>query len=128
MPVFHVHAYGTVVALAFFWMLFNRRIEWLAFFSPALVIGVPILLWMWPAANTSMCGAGPHVGGYCIELGWLSSVCWQTDGVRWTGRDFVWFWIKNTSVFIPLLLAAHFLRQWIPTGFVRWFTPMWLWF
>jgi hypothetical protein len=128
MPVFHVHAYGTVVALAFFWMLFNRRIEWLAFFSPALVIGVPILLWMWPAANTSMCGDGPHVGGYCIELGWLSSVDWQRDGVLWIGRDFVWFWIKNTSVFIPLLLAAHFLRQWIPTGFVRWFTPMWLWF
>src|SRR5205814_9328280 len=29
MPVFHVHAYGTVLALAAFWALFNRRREWL---------------------------------------------------------------------------------------------------
>jgi len=129
MPVFHVHAYGTVVALALFWaLLFSRRAQWFAFFIPALVIGIPILLWMWPPANTSMCGDGPRVGGYCIELGWLSSADWQRDGFIWIGRDYVWFWIKNTSVFIPLLLAGHILRTWIPTGFVKWFTPMWLWF
>ncbi|HET6311350.1 MAG TPA: hypothetical protein VFH00_10155 [Candidatus Nitrosotalea sp.] len=129
MPVFHVHAYGTVLALALFWaLLFSRRAQWLAFFIPALAIGLPILVWMWPPANTSMCGDGPHLGGYCIELGWLSSADWQRDGLIWIGRDFVWFWIKNTSVFIPLLLAGHILRSWIPTGFVKWFTPMWLWF
>jgi hypothetical protein len=128
MPIFHVHAYGTVVALALFWALFNRRVQWLAFFVPALAIGVPILMWMWPAANTSLCGDGPHLGGYCIELGWLSSLDWQRNGVLWIGRDFVWFWIRNTSVFIPLLLAAHFLRRSIPTGFAWWFAPMWLWF
>jgi hypothetical protein len=129
MPVFHVHAYGTVVALALFWaLLFSRRAQWFAFFIPALVIGIPILLWMWPPANTSICGDGPRVGGYCIELGWLSSADWQRDGFIWIGRDYVWFWIKNTSVFIPLLLAGHLLRTWIPTGFVKWFTPMWLWF
>ncbi|HEY8862547.1 MAG TPA: hypothetical protein VIO37_00045 [Candidatus Dormibacteraeota bacterium] len=129
LPLYHVHAYGTVVVLALFWaLLFSRRAQWLAFFIPALLIGIPILLWMWPAANTSVCGDGPHLGGYCIELGWLSSLDWQRDGVIWIGRDFVWFWIKNTSVFIPLLLTGHLLRQWIPTGFVNWFTPMWLWF
>jgi len=129
MPAFHVHAYGTVVALALFWaLLFSRRAQWFAFFIPALVIGIPILVWMWPPANTSICGDGPRVGGYCIELGWLSSADWQRDGFIWIGRDYVWFWIKNTSVFIPLLLAGHLLRTWIPTGFVKWFTPMWLWF
>jgi hypothetical protein len=128
MPVYHVHAYGTVVALAFFWALFSRRVQWLGFFIPALVIGVPILLWMWPPANTSMCGGGPSLRGYCFELGWLSYLDWQHDGAIWFPRDFVWFWIKNISVFIPLLVAAHFLRNWIPTGFPKWFAPMWLWF
>ena len=117
MPVFHVHAYGTVVALSIFWAVFNRRREWLAFFIPALAIGVPLVVWMLPPANNSECGLGPSVAGYCIKLGWL------------TGSDnWVWFWIKNTSVFIPLLIVAQFLRRWFPTGFGKWFAPMWLWF
>ena len=117
MPVFHVHAYGTVVALAAFWALFNRRREWLSFFVPALVIGAPLIVWLLPPANNSECGVGPTLAGYCIKLGWL------TGGDNW-----VWFWIKNTSVFIPLLVAAQFLRGWLPTGFGKWFAPMWLWF
>ncbi|MDQ2944204.1 MAG: hypothetical protein M3R21_11125, partial [Candidatus Dormibacteraeota bacterium] len=127
-PIYHVHAYGTVVALSFFWALFTRRIQWLGFFIPALVVGVPILLWMWPPANTSMCGDGPSVHGYCFELGWLSYLDWQHASAIWFGRDVVRFWINNTSVFIPLLVAAHVVRSWIPTGFVTWFSPMWLWF
>ena len=117
MPVFHVHAYGTVVALSIFWAAFNRRRDWLAFFIPALAIGVPLVVWMFPPANNSECGAGASIHGYCIELGWL------TDGDNW-----FWFWIKNTSVFIPLLVAAQFMRRWFPTGFGKWFAPMWLWF
>jgi hypothetical protein len=128
MPVYHVHAFGTVVALSVFWALFTRRIQWLAFFIPALAIGVPILLWMWPPANLSMCGDGISLRGYCLELGWLSYLDWQRDGAIWFGRDFVWFWVKNTSALIPLLVAAHFLRSWFQTGFVTWFAPMWLWF
>ena len=128
MPVFHVHAYGTVVALSAFWVLFSRRIQWLGFFIPALVVGVPILVWMWPAANTSVCGNGPSVHGYCIEVGWLSYLDWQHDLPIWFGRDWIWFWIKNTSLFIPLLISGHIVRNWIPTAFPKWFAPMWLWF
>jgi hypothetical protein len=128
MPVFHVHAYGTVVALSAFWAIFNRRREWLAFFVPALLLGIPLLAWMWPPANNSICGDRPSLGGYCIQLGWLSYSVWQHDGVIWIGRDFVWFWIQNMSLFLPLLVAAQFLRRWLPTGFSRWFAPMWLWF
>jgi hypothetical protein len=117
MPVFHVHAFGTVVALSFFWAVFNRRREWLAFFIPALVIGVPLIVWMLPPANNSECGDGPSLAGYCIKVGWL------------TGRDnWFWFWIKNTSVFIPLLITAQLLRRSFPTAFGKWFAPMWLWF
>jgi len=128
MPIFHVHAYGTVVALSVFWALFSRRIQWLGFFIPALVIGIPILVWMWPPANTSVCGDNPTLHGYCFEMGWLSYLDWQHDLAIWFGRDWIWFWIKNTSVFIPLLVAAQILRSWIPTPFPKWFAPMWLWF
>ena len=128
MPVFHVHAFGTVVALCAFSAAFAWRRQWLAFFVPALVMGLPILAWMWPPANTSLCGDGPALHGYCFELGWLSYLDWQHDGAIWFGRDFVWFWIRNTSVFIPLLIAAHFVRGWFPTAFPKWFAPMWLWF
>ena len=117
MPVFHVHAYGTVVALTAIWAVFNRRREWLAFFVPALVIGVPLIFWMLPPSNNSSCGDEASIDGYCIQLGWLSN---QTN--------WFWFWIKNMSLFIPLLVAAQFMRRWVPTGFGKWFSPMWLWF
>jgi hypothetical protein len=128
MPIFHVHAYGTVVALSLFWAVFTRRAQWLGFFIPALAIGVPILVWMWPPANTSVCGNSPSLHGYCFEVGWLSYLDWQHDLPIWIGRDWAWFWIKNTSVFIPLLVAAQILRKWISTPFPSWFAPVWLWF
>jgi hypothetical protein len=128
MPVFHVHAYGTAVALAAFWAIFARRRQWLGFFVPAIVIGAPILAWLWPAANTSVCGSLPSVLGYCIEPGWLSVSDWSQAGALSAVWDIPWFWIKNTSVLIPLMLAAYLLRRWIPSDFARWFAPMWLWF
>jgi len=128
MPIFHVHAYGTVVALSMFWAMFTRRAQWLGFFIPALAIGVPILVWMWPPANTSVCGNSPSLHGYCFEVGWLSYLDWQHDLPIWIGRDWAWFWIKNTSVFIPLLVAAQILRRRITTPYPGWFAPMWLWF
>lgn len=128
MPAFHVHAYGTVVALSAFWAAFNRRREWAAFFIPALALGVPVLLWMWPPVNNSQCGAGPSLQGYCFELGWLSYTDWQRHGVLLFPFYFVWFWIKNLSAFVPLLVVAHLRHRWLPTGFAKWFAPIWLWF
>ncbi|HEV2217391.1 MAG TPA: hypothetical protein VGV88_07440 [Candidatus Dormibacteraeota bacterium] len=128
MPAFHVHAWGTVVALSLFWFLLTRRREWIAFFVPAVVLAVPVLAWMWPPANNSFCGAGGSVFGYCIEPGWLAYTDIKHDGLQWAVPDFVWFWIKNTSLLIPLIIAGHFLNRWIPTRFATWFAPMWLWF
>jgi hypothetical protein len=128
MPVFHVHAYGTVIALSVFWAAFNRRREWLAFFGPSLLIGIPLLVWMWPPANNSVCGQRPSLLGYCIQPGWLSYSDWRRDGLIFIGIDFVSFWLKNMSMFLPLLIAAQFLRRWFPTDLPKWFAPMWLWF
>jgi len=127
MPAFHVHAYGTVVALPLFWVLFNRRVEWIAFFAPALALGVPVLAWMWPPDNTSVCGDLPSLGGYCIEPGWLSFPWLQQAGFL-LPFAFLAFWIVNTSLLLPLLVIAHGLDRWFPTHFMRWFAPMWLWF
>ena len=128
MPAFHVHAYGTVVALAAFWAAFNRRREWAAFFIPALALAIPVLAWMWPHANNSYCAGGASLNGYCLEAGWLSYTDWQRDGALFFPLDFAWFWIKNTSLFIPLLIGAHFAQRWFPTAFGKWFAPVWLWF
>jgi hypothetical protein len=128
LPVFHVHAWGTVIALPLFWALFQRRREWIAYFVPALVIGIPILAWMWPPDNTSLCGDLPSIGGYCIEPGWLSFTDWIRHGVLFFIPAFVWFWIWNTSLLLPLIIAAYFVPRWFPTAFPTWFSPMWLWF
>jgi hypothetical protein len=127
MPAFHVHAYGTVVALSAFWVAFHRRRDWVAFFVPALALGVPVLLWMWPPANNSICGDRWSVFRYCLQPGWLSYSDWRRDGLAWFLPDFVWFWIKNTSVFIPLIIVAHLIDR-TPNRVGRWFAPMWLWF
>ena len=128
MPIFHVHAYGTVVALPAFWALFNRRLEWLAYFLPALIVGVPILLWMLPPDNTSVCGDLLSIHGYCIQLGWLSSGDPLKDGPFLFGAAWIWFWIWNTSLLLPLLVVAQFVLRVFPTAFSTWFAPMWLWF
>jgi hypothetical protein len=128
MPAFHVHAWGTVVALSAFWFLFTRRHEWYAFFVPAVALALPVLVWMWPPANNSFCGDGGSILGYCIEPGWLAFTDIKRDGLLWAVPDFVWFWIKNTSLLVPLIIAGHFLNRWIPTRFATWFAPMWLWF
>ena len=51
--------------------------EWFAYFIPALMIGLPILVWMLPPQNTSMCGTSPSLGGFCIVPGWLAPTDWQ---------------------------------------------------
>jgi hypothetical protein len=109
-------------------MLFQRQRQWRWFFVPALVIGVPILVWMWPPAATSFCGDAPAFKGICLQPGWLTPGNWQLDGPLLSTVNFIWFWIKNTSLLIPLMIAAHFLRGWFVIDFPKWFSPMWLWF
>jgi hypothetical protein len=128
MPAFHVHGYGTVVALPAVWAIFNRRREWAAFFVPALVLGVPILAWMWPPDNTSMCGDLPTIARFCIQPGWLAFGDVQRHGIWTFFPDVLWFWIWNTSLLLPLVAAGHLLVRWFPTRFPTWFAPMWLWF
>ncbi|MET0625564.1 MAG: hypothetical protein ABW250_21695 [Pyrinomonadaceae bacterium] len=62
---------------------------WLAFALAASALAVPQMLW---ATRDSAVNAAQFFGW---EFGW--------DRDK---REVVWFWIKNTAVFIPLLVAA----------------------
>jgi hypothetical protein len=126
-PAFHVHAYGTIVALSVFWAAFNRRHEWWWFFVPALVLGLPVLLWLWPPAS-NLCIDRTSTMPFCLQPGWLAYSDWTRDGAIWFVPDFIWFWIKNTSLLVPLILAAFVFGRRIPVPFAKWFSPLWLWF
>ncbi len=106
-PLFHVHGYGTAVALAAFWALLDRRREWAAFFVPALVLGAPALLFLLAPGSSQL-----H-----WQPGWMA------------GRDGpVWFWLKNTSLLVPLMVAGNLWRGALPPGVAAHLAPIWLWF
>jgi hypothetical protein len=110
-PLFHLHAYGTIVALAAFWALLSRRRQWPAFFVPALALGAPAVLWM--------------VGGGAASLRW--QVWWLADAGGHSDGP-VWFWLKNTSLLIPAMAAAFCWRGVLPRGVALHLAPIWLWF
>jgi hypothetical protein len=110
-PAFHIHASGTCVALAAFWAAFHRRRDWIAFFVPALALGIPVVLWLLPESGAQI----------RVQLGWMATTGGHSDSV-------VWFWLKNLGLFIPLLLIAQFSRRLLPTRFTAHFAPVWLWF
>jgi hypothetical protein len=110
-PLCHLHAYGTVVALAGFWALFTPRREWLAYFVPALALGVPVVLWM----------AGAGAASVRVQWWWLANTAGHQDGP-------VWFWLKNTGLFIPAMAAAFAWRGLLPPRVALHLAPIWLWF
>jgi len=129
MPAFHVHAFGTVVAMAAFWALFNRRANG----SPSSSLPLCWLCRYWRGCgrrSTTASATAPHRARLLRRSGLALVHDWQRHGWFFFPIDFVWFWIKNTSVFIPLLIAAQFAWSWFPTEFGKWFAPMWLclWF
>ena len=73
------------------WALLFPRPAWIGFFAVMLLLAVPRLLMAVPGDP----GASPEHQYPRWLIGWLS------------GTDFpVWFWIKNTGLFWPLLLTA----------------------
>jgi hypothetical protein len=128
LPAFHVHAYVSVLGVIGIWALFAWRRSLLAFFVPALVLGLPVLAWMWPPANNSVCNAAPSLLGDCFQPGWLAATDWARDGLNWFFVDFWWFWIKNTALFLPLILLAHYMPRLVSPKLLKWFAPLWFWF
>jgi hypothetical protein len=110
-PLAHLHAYGTIVALAAFWALLDRRPQWLGFFAPALALGLPAVLWM----------LGGGAAAVKVQVWWLASSDGHSDGP-------LWFWLKNTGLLVPAMAAAFAWRGILPGRLALLLAPVWLWF
>lgn len=94
LPLVHAHSLFVlfvVCAVLFFFRLDKWR-EWLTFAMGAGLIAVPELFWAFTGTATR--------AGEFIE--WFFG---------WDKRDlnFFWFWIKNTGIFIPILIFGIYL-------------------
>jgi hypothetical protein len=91
LPLVHAHSFITAMGVAAGLALINikRWREWLAFFVVASVIAIPQMLW-------STHGSAVSTRAF---IGW-------DPGWGHGNENVLWFWFKNTGVFIPLLVAA----------------------
>ncbi|MEP6707599.1 MAG: hypothetical protein ABJC05_08770 [Pyrinomonadaceae bacterium] len=91
LPLVHAHSFVVVMAIGGCLALIQWRHwrDWLAFFLVALIIALPQMLW---STHGSAVSAGSFFGW---EYGW--------DHGR---EDILWFWLKNTGLFFPLLVIG----------------------
>ena len=99
LPVFHVFSFGVLIVIGLWWAALERHRGWLWFVTPALVIGVPTVWWQLPS-NGAAGREFPHLGWVLGKTSWAQSI-----------PDFVWFWLLNTGVFIPLVIVALLKRR-----------------
>jgi hypothetical protein len=95
LPLVHAHSFVVVMGMgACLALIFVRWRYWITFFVVASVIAIPQLLWStWHSAVS----AGTFFGW---ELGW--------DHAK---ENPIWFWLKNTGFFIPLIFAAVLIKS-----------------
>jgi hypothetical protein len=95
LPLVHAHSFVVVMAMAGCLALLQIRWrEWIPFFVVASVIAIPQLLW---STMHSAVDAGSF---FAWEIGWDHGQ-----------ENPVYFWFRNTGVFIPLLLTAVLLKD-----------------
>ncbi|HYO91522.1 MAG TPA: hypothetical protein VEQ40_07795, partial [Pyrinomonadaceae bacterium] len=92
----HAHSFGVcMLAAACLAIIFrNRWREWALFFVAAFILAAPQMLWSaWGSATSFRSFIGWHFG-------------WDKGE-----ENFVWFWLKNTGLFIPLIVAAIWWKR-----------------
>lgn len=94
LPLIHLHSLAVLFVVTGFLFIFRptRWRTWAAFGAGVCVIAIPELLW-------SMSGTATETSKF---IGW---------NFGWDKRDnnFVWFWVKNTGLIIPIIAAALYL-------------------
>ncbi len=94
LPLVHAHSFVVVMAMAGCLALIRTRWrEWFAFFAVASAIAIPQLLW------STLNSAVDASSFFAWELGWDHG-----------NEHPVWFWLKNTGLFIPLIFAAVLMK------------------
>lgn len=94
LPLIHVHSLAVlfvVCAFLFFFRLDKWR-EWIAFGVGVVIVAVPELAW-------SLTGSASNLKEF---IGWHFGWDLRED-------NFLFFWLKNLGIFIPLLAAGLFL-------------------
>ncbi|MFN2482042.1 MAG: hypothetical protein ABR554_11335, partial [Pyrinomonadaceae bacterium] len=90
LPLVHAHSFVVLMLVAgCLALLLPRWRAWIIFFAAAFLLAAPAMWWA-----TRGSAARP-----------ASFFAWQVGWDRGTQNP-VWFWIKNTGLFIPLLAAA----------------------
>ena len=94
LPLVHAHSFIVVMAMAGCLALIKIRWrEWITFFVTASAIAIPQLLW------STMNSAVDASTFFAWEVGW--------DHGK---ENPIWFWFKNTGLFIPLIFAAVLVK------------------
>ena len=94
LPLVHAHSFVVVMAMAGCLALIKIRWrEWITFFVVASAIAIPQLLW------STMNSAVDASSFFAWEVGW--------DHGK---ENPIWFWLKNTGLFIPLIFAALLIK------------------
>jgi hypothetical protein len=113
LPLTHTHSFGVVLlAAAGLAVLFPRWRLWLLFFAAAAILAAPQLLWITRGS--------PLSAGRFFEWapGWAKGP-----------EPLMWFWFKNTGLFIPLFIVALAApAAWVRPGLRRFVLPFLLFF
>ncbi|MGH9946302.1 MAG: hypothetical protein ACRD6X_03795 [Pyrinomonadaceae bacterium] len=94
LPLIHLHSlFVLFIVVAFlFFMRFEKWREWLAFGMGVCVIAIPELIW-------TITGSATHAAEFFqFHFGWDAGE-----------TNILWFWLKNTGIFIPILIFGIYL-------------------
>lgn len=95
LPLVHAHSFVVVMAVGAVIALLQRRWrDWITFAVVASIVALPQ---MWWSTHNSAVDASKF---FEWHFGWDHGE-----------ENIVWFWLKNTGVFIPLTIAAIFWRR-----------------
>ncbi len=88
LPFFHSHSFLAMLMVAIpLGLIFWDWRKWFLFFMPAFILSLPQVLYL-----------SGHVGGgtfFRPSFGWMAGK-----------ENFLWFWLKNTSLFWPVVIGG----------------------
>ncbi len=91
LPLIHAHSLFVlfIITACLFFFRPDRWREWIAFGIGTAIVAIPALLWI-------TTGSATHLSEF---IGWHFGWDSRKDNI-------FWFWLKNTGIFIPLLIAG----------------------